>query len=174
MGRWDEVRQLHASAAAELADTAAAIPSNRWLEPRHPGKWSPAEIVEHLTLAYDTLLREIDGGGGMQIRTKLWQRVLLRLTLVPRLLRGAPFPANARAPRETRPSVSDPDQSAAVARFRERAAKLEASADSAVASRRRVRLTHAYFGSSALPEAMLLCARHVQHHQKQLAESERA
>ena len=170
MAGWEEVRQLHASVAAELAGTAAVIPSQRWLEPRQPGKWSPAEIVEHLTLAYDTLLREMEGGGGMQIRTKLWQRILLRLTLVPRLLRGAPFPANARAPRETRPSVSNPDQNAAVARFRERAAKLEAAADAAVVSRRRVRLTHAYFGSSALPEAMLLCARHVLHHQKQLAD----
>ena len=168
--RWEEIRQLHAAVAAELTEAAAAIPADRWLEPRQPGKWSPAEIVEHLTLAYDTLLREMEGGSGMQIRTKLWQRVLLRFTLVPKLLRGGAFPANARAPRETRPAVSNPDQQAAISGFRDRAAKLEAAAVAAMESRRRVRLTHAYFGSAALPEAMLLCARHVQHHQKQLVD----
>jgi uncharacterized damage-inducible protein DinB len=165
---WPDIQKLHGNVVADFAAAAAAIPPDRWLAPRAEGKWSPAEVVEHITLAYDTLLRELEGGGGMKIRTKMWQRVLLRFTLVPKLLRGKPFPSGARAPRETRPASANPDQTAAVARFRERAARFDALTSEAIAAGRRVRLTHAYFGRSALPEAVLLCARHTQHHLGQL------
>jgi hypothetical protein len=30
------------------------------------------------------------------------------------------------------------------------------------------RVTHAYFGKSSMPEALLFCVRHLEHHQKQL------
>lgn len=166
--RWPEIRQIHLDAAAELAASAERIPPERWMSPRAEGKWSPAETVEHLALAYDALLRELAGGPGMAVRTKLWQRVLLRFTMIPKLLRGGRFPAGARAPRETRPQSANPDQKAAVAGFRERAAQFDAQVAAAMTSGRRVRLTHAYFGKAGVAEAMLLCARHVQHHQKQL------
>jgi hypothetical protein len=166
--KWPEVRRLHAEAVEAFAAAAAAVPPARWLVPRAEGKWSPAEIVEHLTLAYDTLLRELEGGPGMKVRTKWWQRILLRFTLVPRLLRGEPFPAGARAPREIRPTAANPDQVAAVARFRELAARIDSGSASAIESGKRVRLTHAYFGSAALWKGVLLCARHVQHHTAQL------
>jgi hypothetical protein len=166
--RWPEIRQIHLDAAAELVASAERIPAERWTLPRAEGKWSPAEIVEHLTLAYDIILRELGGGPGMMVRTKLWQRIMLRFTLIPKLLRGEGFPAGARAPRETRPQSANPDQKSAVAGFRDRAARLDAEVAAAIATGRRIRLTHAYFGTAGLGEAMLLCARHVQHHQKQL------
>lgn len=165
---WPEIRQIHLDAAADLAASAERIPSERWMLPRAEGKWSPAETVEHLVLAYDTLLRELAGGPGMALRTKLWQRVLLRFTMVPKLLRGGGFPAGARSPRETRPQSANPDQGAAITGFRDRASQFDAEVAAAMSSGRRVLLTHAYFGKAGLAEAMLLCARHVQHHQKQL------
>jgi len=166
--RWPEIRQIHLDAAAEVAASAERIQTEQWMLPRAEGKWSPAEIVEHLTLAYDVFLRQLEGGPGMMVRTKLWQRIMLRFTLIPKLLRGEGFPAGARAPRETRPQSANPDQKAAVAGFRDRAARLDAGVAAAMTSGRRVRLTHAYFGSSGLGEAMLLCARHLQHHEQQL------
>lgn len=172
--KWPEIRRLHAQAASDLASTAEAVPPQAWLLPRAEGKWSPAEVVEHLSLAYDAILIELEGGRGMKVRTTWWQRVLLRFTLVPKLLRGGPFPAGARAPRETRPAAANPDQRAAVAAFRDRAARIDAAAARAIESGRRVRLTHAYFGKSPVAEAMLLCARHVQHHRQQLTDEIRA
>lgn len=166
--KWKAVQQLHEEAVESLAASAERIPAPRWLLPRSEGKWSPAETVEHLNLAYDVLLREIAGGEGMQIRTKLWQRILLRMTLVPKLLRGVPFPAGARAPRETRPVLITTDQAAAIDRFRDRAARFQAAANEARSEGNRVRLTHAYFGRSSVADALVLCARHVQHHERQL------
>ena len=165
---WDAIQRLHADVTADFAAAAEAIPASRWMTPRAEGKWSPAEIVEHITLAYETLLRELDGGPGMQVRTKWWQRVLLRFTLVPKLMRGGAFPKGARAPRETRPVVTDPDQGAAIARFKDRVARFGVSATFAMNTRPGARLTHPYFGQSKIPNAVLLSARHVQHHRAQL------
>lgn len=162
--KWVEIEELHARAAAEFAAAAERVPSERWLLPRAEGKWSPAEIVEHLTLAYEVLMREMDGGPPMRIKTKLWQRILLRMTMVPRILRGEGFPEGARSPRETRPPSGNPDQRAAVEKFRNTAAAFASKAAAAP----RTRITHAYFGKSAMPEALLFCARHAEHHLQQL------
>src|SRR5688572_3019595 len=123
--KWVDIQHLHSHAASELAASAERVDPARWLAPRAEGKWSPAETLEHLCLAYDVLLREIGGGPGMQVRTRWWQRILLRFTMVPKLLRGGAFPAGARSPRETRPTVTNPDQKSAIAGFRDRAARLD-------------------------------------------------
>ena len=165
--KWERVRDIHSQAADALASTAESIPSEAWLAPIGEKKWSPAQIVEHLNCAYDVLTRELEGGQGMVVQTTIWQRILLRIFLVPKLLRGGAFPRNARAPREIRPATANPDQRQAVADFRARAARFDAAATEADA--RGAELTHAYFGHAPVAEGALLCARHVQHHQKQLA-----
>ncbi|MGZ7078651.1 MAG: DinB family protein [Thermoanaerobaculia bacterium] len=169
--KWEAVQQLHATAVRDVASAAERVPPDRWLVPRAEGKWSPAEVLEHLNLAYDVLLRELSGGGGMQIRTKLWQRVLLRFTMVPKILRGGGFPKGARAPKETRPTLTTTDQRMAIAAFRDRASRIAAAASDAQ-SRGGVKLTHAYFGRASVCDSMLLCARHLQHHQQQIATSQ--
>ena len=166
--KWPDLQQVHSQAAADVVSTAGRVPAEKWLVSRAEGKWSPAEIVEHLSLAYDVLLRELAGGAGMAIRTSLWQRIVLRLTIMPKLLRGEPFPQGTRSPREIRPATASPDQAAAIASLRDRAARFDAAVSEARRKNPRTRLTHAYFGRSSLDNAVLLCARHMQHHQKQL------
>jgi uncharacterized damage-inducible protein DinB len=165
---WEEARQLHRQAAEDLARLVERIPAEDWWEPRAEGKWSPAETVDHLDSTYAILLQELAGGPGMQLRAKPWLRLFLRLTLVPRILRGGGFPAGARAPRETRPEASSTDQVEAVAAFREQAARFEAAIDEAHAARPGMRLTHAYFGKAPLAKSVVLCARHIEHHHHQL------
>ena len=166
--KWPEAERVHAEAADDLAAAAERVPAEKWLVPRGEGKWSPAEVVEHLNMAYDVLLAELESGRGMQIRTKFWQRMYLRVVYLPRLLRGGPCPEGIRAPRELRQPVANPNQSSAIAGFRERAARLRSSAAKAIADGRKVRLTHPYFGTSPLADSVLFCARHVQHHRKQI------
>lgn len=165
--KWNRVRDIHKEAAAAFATTAESVAPDAWLEPIGEKKWSPAEIVEHLNCAYDVLTRELEGGQGMVVKTTAWQRLMLRLFLVPKLLRGGGFPKNARAPRELRPAAANPDQAKAVADFRERAARFEIAAMQADA--RGGGLTHAYFGYAPVADGALLCARHIRHHHEQLA-----
>jgi hypothetical protein len=164
---WADALRLHQSAAAEYARSAGALAEDAWAAPITEGKWSPAEITEHLIRAYEVLLRELSGGPGMALRTGPLQRVLLRLLLVPRLLRGTPFPLGARAPRETRP-VGMIDQQHALARFVNLADQFQAAVQDARARNPRQRLTHAYFGASPLQDSVVLCARHILHHRQQL------
>ncbi|HEX2091215.1 MAG TPA: DinB family protein [Longimicrobiaceae bacterium] len=166
--RWAEALALHASATAGFAADAAAVVPERWAVPRAPGKWSPAQVVQHLILAYEVLLRELAGGPGMALHATWWQRFLLRLIFLPRLLAGAPFPPGARAPREVRPPETAGDREEAVARFRALAAEFTAAVEETRARSPRKRLTHAYFGATSLEDAVRLCARHIQHHRQQL------
>jgi hypothetical protein len=165
--KWESVQQLLSSSSIDLASAAERVPGETWLLPRAVGKWSPAEVVEHLNLTFDVLLRELAGGAGMEVRTKLWQRVVLRFTMVPRILRGRGFPKGARAPKEMRPAVTSVDQPAAIAGFRDRAARFEVATAAAHQSGR-ARLTHAYFGKSSIKNSVLVVARHIQHHRQQL------
>jgi len=167
--RWAKAVALHRTAAARFAAIVEPFDDATWSAPIAAGKWSPALITEHLNRAYQVMLAELEGGPGMQLRTRPWQRVLLRFTIVPRLLRGGWFPAGARAPRETRPPEVAGSHADVVARFNDLAARFEASMTSARSRNPDARLTHAYFGSTRLANAMLLCARHLEHHERQLA-----
>jgi hypothetical protein len=156
---------IHASAAQRFSNSAAAIAADRWLQPVAEGKWSPALIASHLIQTYDIVLSELRGGPGMQIRTSRLMRLALRIVLVPRLLGGGAFPDGARAPKETRPPADPPEQRAAIERFDRMARELDAAARSATPAQR---ITHAYFGAYSVARGVLLCARHIEHHEAKM------
>ena len=165
---WAHAAGVHAAAAEDLVATVSALPEEAWRRPIAEGKWTPAEIVHHLNLTYDVAMRELAGGAGMVVRTKPWQRVLLRATVGRRILRGQGFPRGAPAPREIRP-VGDPGtRDEALAGFRERAARFKTVVEKTRASRPDARVTHAYFGASSLGDGVLMVGRHIQHHTAQL------
>src|SRR4051812_21677037 len=113
--KWTDVQKLHDRVVDGLASAAERVPDAKWRVARAEGKWSPAEVVEHVSLAYDVFMRELGGGPGMHIKAPLWMRVLLRFTMMPKIMRGGGFPAGARAPREVRPAPPTLDQAAAIA-----------------------------------------------------------
>ena len=162
---WSEALRIHGSASSAFAAAAGAVAPEAWDRPLADGKWSPAQITDHLIQTYDVVLREVAGGGGMRVRTSLLLRLFLRLTYKPRILRGGWFPARAPAPPEIRPSKTPLGQQEGVALFRQRAQEFEA----AVQARPKARVTHAYFGVLAPAEGVLFCARHIEHHCAQLS-----
>ena len=166
--RWRRALEAHDAAVTALIEAATAIPAERWTLPRAPGKWSPAEIVEHLCRAYETLQAELAGAPGMALRTRAWQRFLLRWTVRPRLLAGAAFPRGVPAPRETRPLDVQADPAAGIERFTRCAHAFRDAAEEASLSRPGARLTHAYFGAMPLEEAIRFSAVHARHHTGQL------
>jgi hypothetical protein len=84
--RWSRALAAHRSASAAFATAAEEVEPDAWHRPRAEGKWSPAQMTDHLIQTYDILLRELDGDQGMRVRTRFLRRVFLRLTLMPRLL----------------------------------------------------------------------------------------
>jgi len=162
----------HEQAVAVFLAAARAVPADAWNRPLGAGKWSPAEIAEHLRLTYALANAELTGGKGLRIRSSFWLRQLLRLLYLPGILRSGRFPRGVMAPREVRPGAGPFHQ-------RETLAGLEANAKAVgekLAARQAPRgpvLTHHLFGGLDVVQAWRLLTVHTEHHRRQLvAESE--
>jgi hypothetical protein len=169
---WDAIVADHDDAAATFLRTVERIELETWRTSPADGKWSASEIVEHVALAYDTMVAEIGGGTAVRLRVPLWRRIALRLTVLPRLLRGR-FPRGAPAPRETRPATAPPTVADGVQRVGAAMSAFRALAMDD-AHRRRARVTHPYFGVVRLAPAVRFMAVHTRHHGAQLAAGEPA
>jgi hypothetical protein len=167
--KWPDAVHLHAEARELFKNNASAVPEHSWLRADREA-WSPAHITKHVSLAYVVLLNELTGGAGMRIRTKLMRQTFLRLFMVPGLLNGKPFPKGARAPKETRPNEINESQAEAIAEFEALSLRFEQRAQKTYELNRKIQLTHAYFGRADLVKSVQLCARHVLHHAKAIAE----
>lgn len=168
--RWRELVEEHQQALAELEATAEAIPEAYWEAPRAPGKWSPAQIVEHVRLTCRTIQSELEGRGGMRVRTGWVRQRVLRLLLVPRILRTRTFPEGAPAVRELRPQADlRLERGQTLDALREQAASLVAAM--AAADPAKMTVTHPFFGRLDPLRGLELATVHVQHHRAQLLES---
>jgi hypothetical protein len=160
----EKALNLHARLAEAFIETAAAIPDHRWLQPLAAEKWSPAEIAAHLVTTYDLVTGELRGGAGMAIRTNFLQQILLRLIFGWRILYMGVFPKGIKAPRETRPPAPLPKDEA-LSSLRSRREAFDAAARNASPGQT---LSHAYFGRASVDKGVLLVARHIEHHRRQL------
>ena len=165
---WQALAEDHRAALGQFVATARRIPPDSWTTPLAPGKWTPAEITSHLAESYRVLRAELAGGEGMALRLPRWQRWILRRTVLPSILAGKGFPANARAPKETRPRDIMTDAPEALRSLTDEADgfTLELTAR---ASSERVQLTHAYFGTMSARQSLQLVTVHTRHHAHQLA-----
>jgi hypothetical protein len=147
---------------------AGRLPAHAWMRPLAPGKWTPAEVTSHVSEAYRVLRAELGGDAGMRTLGSRFQRLVLRHTMLPRLLTGRPFPPGVRAPRETRPREVVEDPGTALATLASLAAEFAEELTNR-AGGGSVRLTHAYFGSLSPEQGIKLLTVHTRHHARQLA-----
>jgi hypothetical protein len=174
----------NSAAVRDFVQRAAAVPEAQWQRPRAPGKWTPAQEVEHVALSYELFAVELRGGCGMRVVTSRTRQLLLRGLALPYILRTGRFPGQPRAPRETRPTgterpagsgaigtaapAAQPGRAELLERLSAAVVSLEAAlgpTDAAAANRR---LTHAYFGPIPLKSALRLAAVHTRHHARNL------
>lgn len=144
--------------------TARAVPPDRWSTPRAPGKWSPAQVVEHIALAYETntqLLRGPVPGGAPR-----WLRPVIRKFGLALVLRKGDFPRRSRAPKVMEPKASPAaaPPSALLPRLESAAAVFE----SAAAAHPIDTLEHPFFGKVPLADIVRLSEIHTRHHTAQL------
>jgi len=162
------LEQAAAEHRAAIEDAARAIeaqPPASWAVARDGGKWSPAEIAEHLAQSYEPLFEELAGRAGFQIRLPWWKRRLVRFSVLPKIFAGR-FPKGAPAPRESRPKGFAATPAEAARRLRGSAARFETEVTEAHRTRR-VRLMHPYFGKLTAPQTFRLLAVHAAHHRAQ-------
>jgi uncharacterized damage-inducible protein DinB len=156
----------HREALAATLDTFSQLDDDAWRTAWAPGKWTAAEIAEHLALSYEAALRDMRAEGHMVARAgPAWQRVL-RVFLLPHILFHRRFP-RARSPRETRPSGTGIPRESAIHRLQELGETVEDEAETAHAAGRSV--FHPYFGALDTIRLLRLLAVHLEHHRAQAA-----
>ena len=166
--RWQAAIEEHQVALAGYLDVAGALPDAAWSRPWQAGKWTPAQITEHLAMTYRVFIGEVGGGQPMQLKLTPFRRRVLKALMLPHMLFHRTFPRGARAPRELRPAEAGLlPRGEALAQMRELGERFEREAARARAAGWSG-VTHPYFGMIDLTRGMRLCAVHLEHHRRQL------
>ncbi len=169
-GGWAAEREAHRAAVREFVAAARAVPAERWEQPLAPGKWTPAQIAEHLRLTYEALRRETTTQRPqLRVRTPFWLRPLLRWRFLGIVLDQRRMPAGARAPREIAPGSGPFPQEATIAAVEHEAQGWEDAFDQRQA-RGGATLSHHVFGRLRGATAARFVVVHTEHHARQLRE----
>ena len=102
--KWAEAARQHLATVQLYVDTVSKLGSDSWLPPIAEGKWSPAEVTEHLKLVYEASLRELRESTAIKIRSGWLVQRFLRVFILPRIFNTGKFPKGAKAPQEMRPA----------------------------------------------------------------------
>jgi hypothetical protein len=162
------IQAEHRHAVAAFVAAARAVPARAWNQPTAPGKWSPAQIAEHVRLAYAAFDAELAGGQGLRLRSSWWIRPFLRLVYLRSIVRTGRMPRPVVAPREARPGAGPFDQQATLAGFEANVAAVEQKLTMRHGTRAPV-LTHPYFGGLDVTHAWRFLTVHTDHHRRQFA-----
>jgi hypothetical protein len=163
---WDSALREHREAVEAFIASAGQVGDAGWNRPVSEGKWSPAQIAEHVRLSHAVLLQELGGAGGLRVRTSWWLRAIIRRTILPRILRTGRIPTGVQAVREVRPGDGPFEQGATLGRLR---AEADQFARELSERRTAATLTHPYFGTLSAADALRLTTAHTLHHRGQLA-----
>ncbi|HET9424490.1 MAG TPA: DinB family protein [Gemmatimonadaceae bacterium] len=154
----------HRAAADEFFHRAAQVTSARWDAPRADGKWTPAEEVMHVVLAYETFTGELAGGGGVRLVGTPLKRLFWRAVGLTSVLLLRKLPRGARSPREIRPPPGPHDQAELLAHLREATTKFEEMFRSTWERAPRRTVNHPYFGALDLEDSIRTVTVHTRHH----------
>jgi hypothetical protein len=172
------VLQAPAQVQAELAEhrramddylaTARRVSPDAWNRAPAEGKWTPAQVTEHLRLTYLTIGAEMDGQAGFRIRTSWWRQRLYRILLLPNILKSGQFPAGVPAVREIRPGDGPYDQAEHLRSFEDEGERFMERFRAPGGDPRRV-LAHPFLGRLTLLEGLRFTTQHIRHHHPQIA-----
>ena len=156
----------HGQAMREVIASAESLDPSSWNLRKQGGKWSPAQVVEHLRLSYATVRAELCGQGGFRIRTKWWQQHLLRMLFLPKILKSGRFPKGVRATSEIRPGSGPFDRQQLLDALRHEGEQFMKATDSPFLDRGSI--THPFLGKIGLADGVRFMTQHLRHHHAQI------
>lgn len=154
------------AAVTDFLATARSLDTTRWTTPRAPGAWTPAQIVEHLALAYeysrDVVLGAPKGGSAPRLL-----RPLLRRFIVDSTLKAGKFTRKGRAPAMFQPSPGGGSPATLMPRLEGALGEFEQAIRSSHPEARHA-LRHPFFGRMPTIDYVRMQAIHARHHREQL------
>jgi hypothetical protein len=153
------------TAIAEFLDAVRAVPAGDWAEPSAPGKWSPAQVVEHVALVYELGLQLLQGTATDPSAPR-WLRPLIGMIIRRTVLRTGRF-MKSKTAAPFRPRGAPASRDALVARLEAASRAFERSAEQEV-ERGRSTFDHPVFGRFGVADYVQFHAYHTKHHQAQL------
>ena len=162
--QWRRAAREHSAALESFLSRLASYPEPAWERPLGEGKWTPAEVTEHLALTYVAALRELEEGRTLAPRVSPARQTVFRWFLLPHMLFHRSMP-RAGAPRETRPTSPQATRE----ELQQRLGTLARQVEERLKRQPDARLTHPYFGRIGALQALRLMALHLEHHERQLS-----
>jgi hypothetical protein len=170
--RWARALDDHQAAIEACIATGRTVPDAKWNEPRREGKWSPAQQLAHVGLAYQMVLDGLDARPPKPLLPPLRQFVL-RTFFLPWMIRGDNFRRGVPAPMELLPAGQPDDRPSLEALLRTRASRCVSAMEAAFGRGVR-RVPHPYFGAVPLLSMLRLGTAHTRHHTHLMARAAEA
>lgn len=153
------------AAVDEFVAAARAVDPAKWPVPRGEGKWSPAQIAEHLAVVYEYNRKVVTGTAGKGAPAFL--RPLARWFIVTRTLKAGAFTRQGRAPKIFHPSAAHPPAPEVLTRLTKAVIGMEGDIRSGHPEGRHT-VAHPFFGTLPTTDYLRLQAIHTRHHRSQL------
>lgn len=147
-------------------DVARNIDADRWVAPARPGGWSPAQITDHLTRAFDFGTAVIGQTQGVRPLPGPLRWLLGTFWFKP-AVRNGKFSGRTKAPRPFDPAPADTDVSDLLGKLRAASERFVAAVEAEIGRGQSTTL-HPMFGTIALLDFLDLQVIHVRHHRAQL------
>ena len=153
------------AAVEEFVAAARGIDAATWGTPRAEGKWSPAQIAEHLAVVYEYNRKVVTGTAGKGAPRFL--QPLAKWFIVTRTLKAGTFTRKGRAPGIFHPTAAPPAATAVLTRLTNALAGFENDIRSGHPEARH-HVAHPFFGKLPTVDYLRLQAIHARHHRSQL------
>ena len=153
------------AAVEEFVEKARRVDAAAWSTPRAEGKWSPAQIAEHLAIVYEYNRKVVTGDAGKGAPKFL--QPLARWFIVTRTLKAGRFTRNGRAPGIFQPTATPAAAPEVLARLTKALSGFESDIRSGHPEARHT-VRHPFFGPLPTIDYLRLQAIHARHHRSQL------
>jgi hypothetical protein len=154
------------TAVDEFVAAARALDGRQWTAPREPGKWTPAQIAEHLAITYE-YSRAIVVGTPPGRGAPWFLKPVIRRFVVDSTLKAGRFTRKGRTPKMFEPSAAPPASSEGLTRLQTAVTGFESAIRSGHPEGRHT-VNHPFFGKLPTVDYLRLQAIHTRHHRAQL------
>jgi len=164
MAAVDDALAYNREAVELFVRRAEEVPADAWARPRAPGKWSPAQVTEHVAISYEVSRRVITGETAMGGLPR-FLRPLVRALFFKRMLATGKFPGRTKTSAAFEPSATPPNRPAGLARL---GAALTVFEEDVRRQPPGTPVEHPVFGRLALADYVRFAGHHTRHHEAQL------